>query len=411
MTALSALGWVIVHGVWQATLVACGLAVFLRLEKASVRLRYGTAFGALLVLAALPLITAVALTMADVDASGAGVRATTGAALPPAELLGAVHAAVAPATRWVALAWLAGVLLLLARWGGGWWLITRLRSSATGPARPAWTASLGRAAACVGVTSPVELFESTVVDMPTLIGHRRPVILLPIPAFETLDTAEVESVLAHELAHVRRGDFVANGVQTIVETLFFFHPAVRWISRKLRDERELCCDDVAVQATGSPVVYARALAQLEELRVSFGGGRIALGANGGTLLRRVQRLADGTDSGVGNSVSSLLMLSLVVVTTVACVATTGFLVLPPTIHAQAAVRRAAERYTVRAHDPAGEFTVTFEHGRPTHATVGDVKVDRARLVTRGDSLFLPWGSGAFAVRLRADGFTWTPRSP
>jgi BlaR1 peptidase M56 len=238
------------------------------------------------------------------------------------------------------------------------------------------------------------------------------VILLPIPAFETLASADAESLLAHELAHVRRGDFLANGVQTVVEILFFFHPAVRWLSRTVRDERELCCDDAAVQATGSRIVYARALAQLELLRSSFGAGRLALSANGGTLLRRIQRLADATDSRTDGSLSSHLMLTLALAATLACVASVGSVVLPPTMRAQAAMQPVADRYTVHAYDPAGEFTITFERGRPTRATIDGIAVARERLIARGDSLFLPWGEARhFAVRLRPGGFTWTPRSP
>jgi hypothetical protein len=264
----------------------------------------------------------------------------------------------------------------------------------------------------VGVTSPIELLESTSVDTPTLIGHRRPVVLVPIPAFETLATAEGESILAHELAHVRRRDFLANGVQTVVEILFFFHPAVRWLSQTVRDERELCCDDVAVQAAGSRVVYVRALTQLEQLRSSFGARHLALGANGGTLLRRIQRLADDTDPPGQRSVSTQLTLTLAVAATLACLATLGSLVVPPTAHALATARPIAAQFTVRAHDPAGEFTITFERGRPTRATVDGIVVARERLVARGDSLFLPWGGAKyFAVRLKPNGFTWSPRSP
>lgn len=412
MSVLGALGWVIVHAAWQAALVASVLAVFLRVGRAPARLRYATAFRALLLIVALPLLTALVLATAGVDVSTASGRAGGAGAPATAGRLFLFTTALAPLTKWVALGWLAGVVVLLVRWGGGWWLVARLTSRATRPARPAWTASSRSAAERMGVTSSVELLESTSVDTPTLIGHRRPMVLLPIPAFEALAPAEAESVLAHELAHVRRGDFVANGVQTVVEILFFFHPAVRWLSRTVRDERELCCDDVAVEVIGSRIVYARALAQLEQLRSSFGAGRLALGANGGTLLRRIQRLAADTDCAAHDSVSSQLILTLAVSMTLACVAAVGSIVVPPTIHAQAAAPPAGDRYTVRAHDPAGEFTITFERGRPTRATIDGIAVGRERLVARGDSLFLPWrGTGYFAVQLKPDGFSWTPRRP
>jgi beta-lactamase regulating signal transducer with metallopeptidase domain len=192
VTALGALGWVVAHAVWQAAVVAGVLAVFLRVGRSSARLRYATAFGALLLLVAIPIVTAIVLAMADVGVSGARARARVAGAPAPPDVLSLVHSALAPATGWVALAWLAGVVVLLVRWGGGWWLVRRLTSRATRPARPAWTASLRSAAARMGVTSPIELLESTSVDTPTLIGHRRPVILLPVPALEALGRAEVE---------------------------------------------------------------------------------------------------------------------------------------------------------------------------------------------------------------------------
>jgi beta-lactamase regulating signal transducer with metallopeptidase domain len=412
VTLLGALGWVVVHASWQAGIVAGVLALFLHLGRAPAWLRYASAFGALLFIAALPVVTAIVLATVDVDASAASAPASGGGAPAPAKLLFLVGTSLAAGTKWVAVAWLAGVVVLLVRWGGGWWLVARLTSRDARPARPAWAAALRSAAERMGVTSPVELLESTSVDTPTVIGHRRPVVLLPVPAFETLATAEAESVLAHELAHVRRGDFVANGVQTLVEILFFFHPAVRWLSRRVRDERELCCDDIAVAAIGSRVVYARALAQLEQLRLSFRAARIALGATGGTLLRRILRLADDTDQRMQGSVTPQVTLTLAIAVTLMCVAMVSSVVLPPTIHAQAAAQPAADRYTVRAHDPAGEFTITFEHGRPTRATVDGIAVARERLVSRGDSLFLPWGrTRYFAVHLKPDGFTWTPRTP
>jgi beta-lactamase regulating signal transducer with metallopeptidase domain len=281
MTALVTVGWVVVHSTWQAVVVAGVLALFLRFGRAPAHLRYATAFGALLTLVVLALVTAVALA---VDGARAAIAPAAVVSPSPASALRtgtsallSVHAAVAPAAKWIAVAWLAAVALLLVRWGGGWWLVARLRGRGTRPARRAWEEALASAAMRTGVTSPVTLLESECVDTPVVVGHRRPVMLLPLPAFEALGRAEAESVLAHELAHVRRADFVANGVQTLVEILFFFHPAVRWVSRVVREERELCCDDVAAELTGGDrVSYADALVAMEALRGPAPGFEVGL---------------------------------------------------------------------------------------------------------------------------------------
>jgi beta-lactamase regulating signal transducer with metallopeptidase domain len=413
MTALDTLGWALVHSIWQAATVAGALALFVRIGRAPAGVRYVAAFGGLIAVAALAVATWVALAAGETGAgmaSGAadGARAASAGTQMPV----VVFTAVAPTTAWLALAWLAGVAILLARWAGGWWLVARLVSRATRPARPAWTASMRATAARLGITFPVELRESTRVESPTLVGHRRPVVLVPIPAFETLPSAEASSVLAHELAHVRRRDFAANGLQTVIEILFFFHPAVRWMSSTIREERELCCDDVAVRAAGSRAVYARALARLEASRPAGPVIRFALGANGGTLLRRIERLAVDREPVRRGGVSARLAAVLALAASVTVVATLGSVLLPQTVRAAAAAAPVGDRYTVRARDPAGEFSVTFERGRPTRATVDGITVDRDGLVTRGDSLYIPWGrAGSCAVRLKRDGFTWTPRIP
>src|SRR5213075_1678041 len=131
----------------------------------------------------------------------------------------------------------------------------------------------------------VKLVESAAVEVPAVISWLRPVVLLPASTLTGLAPKQIEMVLAHELAHIRRHDFLVNILQAVVETLMFYHPAVWWMSRRLRIERENCCDDLAVAVCGDALQYARALTRLEELR---GGPRIALAANGGSLLTRVR---------------------------------------------------------------------------------------------------------------------------
>jgi hypothetical protein len=125
-------------------------------------------------------------------------------------------------------------------------------------------------------------------QVPAVVGWLRPVVLVPASIFTGLTAEQIDALLAHELAHVRRHDYPINLLQTAAETLFFYHPAVWWVSRKIREERENCCDDLAVEVCGSAVAYVRALTDLEQMRKST--PRLAMAADGGSLLNRVQRL-------------------------------------------------------------------------------------------------------------------------
>ena len=136
------------------------------------------------------------------------------------------------------------------------------------------------------VDVPVRLLESALVEVPTLIGWLRPTILVPASVFIGLTPDQLEAILAHELAHVRRYDYLVNLFQTVIETILFYHPAVWWISRKLREERENCCDDIALEVMQNRLVYVSALARLEEGRSM----PLVLTASGGSLLQRIKRI-------------------------------------------------------------------------------------------------------------------------
>lgn len=193
-----------------------------------------------------------------------------------------------PALPWVVGVWLAGVLVLSLRLLGGWLHLRRLGTRDTTPV-PAWlrersSALLRR----LDLGRPVRLALSARIAVPSVSGWLKPVVLFPVGALTGLTPDQVEAILAHELAHIRRHDALVNAVQTVVETLLFYHPAVWWLSRGIREERERCCDDVAVELCGDAHVYARALLGLETLR----GPRpaLAVAADGGSLLGRVRRL-------------------------------------------------------------------------------------------------------------------------
>jgi GWxTD domain-containing protein len=132
----------------------------------------------------------------------------------------------------------------------------------------------------------VALLESCLTDTPVLIGYLRPVVLLPLGCLAGLSTAQVECILLHELAHVARHDYLVNLLQSVVEGLLFYHPAVWWVSHVIRTERENCCDDRVVELTGNARVYAATLATLEQRRALAP----ALAATDGNLMKRIRRL-------------------------------------------------------------------------------------------------------------------------
>lgn len=139
-------------------------------------------------------------------------------------------------------------------------------------------------------TRAFRVLMSAISETPAVIGWMRPVILLPAATVAGLTVEQLETVLAHEIAHIRRHDYLINFLQIVVETLLFYHPAVWWISSRIRLERELCCDDEVVRATGDPAIYARALVTLEKLRAPAPVPAMAIGSAGSQLSYRIRRL-------------------------------------------------------------------------------------------------------------------------
>lgn len=287
---LNTLAWTLIHFLWQGTLLALVFALAQRLlASSSARARYAAAAAAMLAMPLSGLATFLYLTPS----------AAAPSSLPPA---GAVAAALAPTLHtarafadsnrdylpWLAYAWMAGVLLLSLRMLGQWTILQRYRRIAIRPVEQQWQRSVHLLAERLRLRRPIRLYESAIADVPAVVGWFRPVILIPVSALTQLTPGQVEALLAHELAHILRHDYLINLLQTSVETLFFYHPAVWWVGRCMRQERENCCDDIAVQVCGDPVVYARALADLEQLR--FQMPALAMAASGGSLLKRIERL-------------------------------------------------------------------------------------------------------------------------
>lgn len=190
------------------------------------------------------------------------------------------------------IGWLMGVVLLSLRLAGSWARARRVLLRRVEPVTGACSDAAARLAIALGVPGGVRVVRSLAVEVPSVIGWLEPVILLPVGSFAALSPEQLRMILAHEIAHIRRNDFLVNALQSIVETVLFYHPAVWWISRQIRVERENCCDDMAVAVCGDRLQYARTLAQLEELRSD---SALTVAVTGGSLLSRVRRLLGQPD--------------------------------------------------------------------------------------------------------------------
>jgi beta-lactamase regulating signal transducer with metallopeptidase domain len=315
-TAVQSLGRALLHFLWQGALLAAALWLFNFLaRRASAGVRYAAACLVMLLMPAM--LVATLLSGESVAPASSAVSETRTSSAPGVTAIRAVADLVTTqASRstgllgWVVFFWLVGVAGLTVRAVGGWISVQRLKLR-THAATAKWRETLERLKLEVRVSRPVALCTSTLVRVPTVIGWLRPAILFPASAIAGLDAFQLEAILAHELAHIRRHDYLVNLLQTAVETLLFYHPAVWWVSRQMRIEREHCCDDVAVQVSGNALAYAGALARLEEMRIRI--PEAALAATGGHLLGRIRRLLEN-ETATGDarpSIGGILAAALV----------------------------------------------------------------------------------------------------
>src|SRR5688500_1776914 len=283
-----ALGWTLLHSLWEGAIVAFALAAVF-LTTRSPRARYAAACIAMLVI-----VGCFGITLISVLPEGApeprsrafGVSAwnvRTGV-----DALGNSNPGLAPLAPWLALFWMAGVCVFSLAHTASWISVCRMRRRGVCCVSEYWEKQLAGLSAELRLSRPVRLLASCLVEAPLVLGHVRPVILMPIGLLAGLPAGQIEAILLHELAHIRRYDYLVNAVQRFVEGLLFYHPAIWWISRLIRAERENCCDDVVVATRGHAHEYAAALAALEQNRWS--AREPAVAATGGSLVKRIRRL-------------------------------------------------------------------------------------------------------------------------
>lgn len=385
---LPTIGWLLVHSLWQFALIG-GLAWFLDrcLPTRSSSLRYYTLLAALLLMAVTPLATGILLTPPASEptlaVSPEKVRplATTdqpGLALPPATSPTATfmettpmapanparppmqpearHLTMStpdfvdrlqPLVTWmepwmsvIACLWLTGILFFATRFSMGWLRIHQLVRDSKPVTEERTLALLKAAANRLAIHRRLKLVCCPAIQSPVVVGILRATVIVPTGFASGISPDLIEAIFAHELAHVKRLDFLINLVQSMVDSLYFYHPVVWWLSRRIREERENCCDDIAAAAMCSPITVGRALLMLEENR----DARVtpAMGSDGGQLAVRIRRLVNPPHSRrkVGGPVPLLAAGFLMLL----FVGITGMLVSG---NAASTIPPATESYTVR----------------------------------------------------------------
>jgi bla regulator protein BlaR1 len=329
------IGWFLLHVLWQGTLIAVALAALLALvHERSATIRHALSLIALALMLVLPLMTefgqgpapgtlTAAPTMAGAGIGGIAQAGTEALQPVSSDYLGRLVMFLSGWAPWFVPFWLVGVCVLTIRTFGGWWLARQLTKTGLLDVPQPVYRSFVELKRRFGVTGEVVFRQSSRAEVPAVIGYFRPVLLLPVSALSGLSTAQLECVIAHELAHIRRHDYLINVFQQFAEILLFFHPAVWWVSGQIRREREHCCDDLAVLACGDVLSYASALLNLEEHR-GAAAPRLAVTATGGNLLERVRRLLGRSEWQPGTRTALVpLVLATVFVSMVAVSAQLG----------------------------------------------------------------------------------------
>ncbi|PQJ34604.1 hypothetical protein BSZ35_08325 [Salinibacter sp. 10B] len=396
-SSIDLLGWTLLHFVWQGALVAVLLAGTLRLlDDHPPRVRYVVSCAALLTLLVLPVATGTLLSEhVLVEERGAPIASVLPATVDapsvesapvPTTIEGArsaswyetAAAGLQPALPWIVVVWGFGVVVYAIRLAGGAWRVRRLRRTST-PAPSKWQDRLRRLADEMGVSGPVALRQSVRIDSPMVVGWGRPAVLVPAGILTGFPPNQVEALLRHELAHVRRHDVLVGRLQAVVEVLLFFHPATWWISKQVRRTREACCDALAVDTGAKRTVYANALTTLAEQAVGGTSPAWTPAASDGSLLGRIQRVlapseAPSTHVQRLSMGAAILLLTGLPLGLAACASQQST--------ADTESDRATAEQTVDVMETREREGTTSAEASPTDSTT---KVRERRIVIRSDS--------------------------
>ncbi len=304
---INALGWTILHSVWQGIVIVCLLFLllfFFRYHQS--KLRYNLSVFSLVLILALCILTFVS-NYRDIGQAGfitapSAINSLNGNDISAqqidfsnykflsGEVINSIAGSIPGKFPYMITIWLLGVMIITIRLTGGFFRTQRLRNSCLYEIPADFQLKFRRLIDRMQVRKLVCICESTLISVPMVIGYFKPLILLPFSAVTHIPCEQLEAIIAHELAHIRRNDYLVNIFQSVMEALLFYNPAVWIIGYQIRKEREHCCDDMAVSFSCDRITYAKALASIHEIPVKHSFPLLALGLKRYPLLSRVFRI-------------------------------------------------------------------------------------------------------------------------
>jgi bla regulator protein blaR1 len=311
---VSALGWTLVHSIWQGIVLAVLYFVLSKFLK-SAQTKYQIGVGALLAQFALAIGTFYYLVDFNKEVfngvSGNVLQYFSNFKNTPSNLsmVDSIQLFLTTNLSLIVQVWVIGVSIFFMKLTLDIWFVNRLKIKGLQDVDALTKSKFNQLIERLEIRQKIQIFESNQTLSPIVIGNLKPFILLPIGLVSGLTINELEAILAHELAHIKRYDFLVNILQSVIEIMFFFNPAIWWISSQIRVEREHCCDDFSVSITGDKMLLVNALAQVESFRVNQPLA-MAFGKKKMTLLNRVKRIL-GVKQPQNQSIESVMLMVLV----------------------------------------------------------------------------------------------------
>ncbi|HUR09723.1 MAG TPA: M56 family metallopeptidase, partial [Flavitalea sp.] len=366
---IQAFAWTLVHSIWQGTIAAIFAGLIIILAKkypAAFRYRLFTLVFILFQAGILitfylqlqhttPVVSDPPLTETGILPNAAAVielKATGGVENLFSPWLQQAGNFFQHYYQWLVAVWFLIFFIRLAWMINGVNHLGRLRRSGRIPLNTYWQTRLNELSSKIGISHNLTLLESQLVTVPMVIGYFRPVILIPFGLLCHLPPKEMEAILLHELAHIRRSDYLINLVQTFTEAVFFFHPCVLWLSSLIREERENCCDDLAIRSIDNTEQYIHALVSFQEYNLGQTvKSSVAFAGTRHRLLGRIKRLISNENKKLNYMEKMILVSSMFVLTAVFVITSKG-------LQAQERTRVVRESQRREAVDtiPPGRFS-------------------------------------------------------